>query len=243
MNIGGLMKQSGRVMQREVAGTVEKASLRVGESIGQRAASQGADRLVLGTRRQKLTATAAGLFPAEVTRGQLVRERALRDALPGYRPSSLNGSIFGILPGADFQGSRLKGMDFSRFKLNLADFKDTDLRGADFRGARLFGAGFSGADLRGADLRGALLDHASFHGTLLGTPGKHPGALLGDLRRASIEGAFMTRPDGRLVRLSDFDTRPSQILKGYGFHPWRKNEDGSFMTMADARNLRNTGVR
>ena len=244
MNIGGLMKQSARVMLQEVSGTADRVSREAAESLGKRTVAQRADRLILGTRRQMVTVSPAGVFPAEVTRGQLVRERALRDATHGvYRPSSLNGQIFDILPGVRFTGASLRGEDFARFKLNLASFPGADLRGANFRDARLFAASFRDADLRGADLRGALLDHASFRGAMLGSPGKHPGELLGDLRRASLEGSFMSRPNGERVALSSFDTLPSQMLKGYGFHPWRKNADGSFMTMAEARKVIETANR
>ena len=238
MNIGGLMKQSARVMQREVSGTAERVSREAAESLGKKVGAQRADRLVLGTRRQMVTVSPAGVFPAEVTRGQLVQERALRDATRGaYRPSSLNGQIFDLLPGARFTGASLAGEDLARFKLNLASFDGADLRGASLRDARLFGASFVNADLRGADLRGALLDQSALRGALLGSPGKNPGALLGDLREVHLAGAKMTRQDGDLITLHDFSTRPSQMLKGYGFHPWRKHESGVAMTLAEARKL------
>lgn len=66
---------------------------------------------------------------------------------------------------ADFEGTKLVGMDlrrksFANANLQVADLTESDLSSADLRGANLRGAHLTGAQLVGADLTGACLDAA-----------------------------------------------------------------------------------
>src|SRR5712691_6325055 len=120
----------------------------------------------------------------KLTREQVVA--ALAEASASAPADFYSKNLSGLdLSGIDFKGanltaavlnrSNLTGANLSRCNLTVSFAEGTNLTNADLRGAMMFSMQLQGANLKGANLSGARL--------------------IGDLRRANLEQAVLTRMD------------------------------------------------
>jgi len=124
---------------------------------------------------------------------------------PGYKRltrEQVVGALAQAASGpADFYSTNLSGLDLSGI-----DFKGANLAAAVLNGAKLTGANLSrcnltvsfaeGADLAAANLQGAMMFSMQLQGANLKGANLSGARLIGDLRRANLEQAVLTRLDG-----------------------------------------------
>ena len=121
----------------------------------------------------------------KLTREQVVA--ALAEASASTPADFYSKNLSGLdLSGIDFKGanltaavlnrSNLTGANLSRCNLTVSFAEGANLTNADLRGAMMFSMQLQGANLKGANLSGARL--------------------IGDLRKANLEGSVLTKMDG-----------------------------------------------
>src|SRR5436190_1441548 len=135
--------------------------------------------------RPQSPGAAAGPGYENLTREQVIAAlgKASASAPADFYSKNLSGLD---LSGIDFKGanltaavlnrSNLTGANLSRCNLTVSFAEGANLTNADLRGAMMFSMQLQGANLKGANLSGARL--------------------IGDLRKANLEGSVLTKMDG-----------------------------------------------
>jgi len=138
------------------------------------------------------------------------------------------------LRGADMEGARLEGADFSGRNMKDVNLKGADLTGANFSGANLANAVLEGANAQAANFSGANLKDTSLKGTNL-TGANLTGA---NMKNADLEGANLTGAQIAGANFKDASLKGATMPRGQEF----RNEGDLYEYGALGRNV-STGRR